>query len=480
MSSHPVFPPARGGTAKTEATPAAAGKAASPPARRNLLLSCLSLLGLASLCYLLGAAVMFFELPSSPFLRRAFVGGAAWYEGKQAPEGPDDQLPPLTVGRIDRPDKTYDGYTLCMYGTGSRGVLVNMRGEVVHRWHVPFHEVWADPPHLRGRIDDASVYFNDGHIYPNGDLLVLLEGPADFSVGGSGNPTNGYGLARLDKDSRVLWKYARNTHHDVDVGEDGTVYAITNEVVTKVPPGLEYIPTPCMVDYVDIISPEGKELKRIPLLEALNDSPYAPLLCMLERPSPKGGVMPPGAMATALFDDPRRRDVLHTNAVKVLSRALAPAFPLFKPGQLLVSLRHLDALAVLDPESGKVVWAARGPWRAQHDPSFLDNGRLLLFDNVGSPRGSRVLEYEPRTQAFPWAYPGASGKPFFSQIRGMCQRLANGNTLIVSSVNGEAFEVTPDQEVVWSCSSGGVTLYRARRYSPEQLPFLKGGPRARP
>jgi hypothetical protein len=172
--------------------------------------------------------------------------------------------------------------------------------------------------------------------------------------------------------------------------------------------------------------------------------------------------------------------VLHTNAVKVLPRALASAFPQFKPGQLLISLRSLDALIVLDPTSEKVVWAARGPWRAQHDPSFLANGHLLLFDNLGSPRGSRVLEYDPQTQAFPWSYPGSDGTPFFSRIRGMCQRLPNGNTLIVNSDGGEVFEVTADREVVWSCSCGRVELNRARRYTPDQLHFLKGGPRARP
>jgi hypothetical protein len=297
------------------------------------------------------------------------------------------------------------------------------------------------------------------------------------------NPSPGYGLVKLDKDSRVLWKYRDKCHHDVDVGEDGTVYALINEIVQEMPAGLEHIPTPCMVDCVDVVSSEGKQIKRIRLLEAVKDSPYAPLLCMLERPKWFGDVAPPAppGVTPELFpDENRRRDVLHTNTVKVLRRAMAPAFPQFRAGQLLVSPRHLDALVVLDPETEKVVWAARGPWRAQHDPSFLANGHLLLFDNMGSPHGSRVLEYDPQTQAFPWSYPGESGTPFFSRVRGMCQRLANGNTLIVNSDGGEAFEVTPSHEVVWSCSCGSDELNRARRYTPDQLPFLKGGPRAWP
>jgi hypothetical protein len=437
----------------------------------------LRLLGLLSLAYLFGAAVIFFELPSSSFLRRAFMGGLTWYEIKQAPPPVNGKLSPLTTGRVDNPDKTCDGFTLCMYGTGSRALLVNMNGDVVHQWHIPFTELWPDPPHLHGPIDDAAVYFNDGHIYPNGDLLVVIEGPINTR-----NSSNGYGLARLDKDSHIIWKYAEKCHHDVDVAEDGTIYALVNEMTDKVPQGLEDIPTPCMIDFVDVISPEGKRLKRISLLEAIMDTPYTPLFCPLEKQRRFTDAKTPApaiAKSSPSLEDPRRRDVLHTNAVKVLNHALAPKFPLFKAGQLLISPRNLDTVAVLDPDSSKVIWAARGPWRSQHDPSFLDNGHLLLFDNLGSPGGSRVLEYDPQTQEFPWSYPGEQGAPFLSRIRGMCQRLPNGNTLIVNSDGGEVIEVTRDREVIWSCSSGGVELNRARRYMREQLPFLKGGPRAR-
>jgi hypothetical protein len=455
---------------KEEATAIKGRPTASAP-RQSRWLRWVSLFGLMSLVYLLGAAVMFFDLPSSSFLRRGFVGGVAWYEARPGPQHLEVRPPLRNVGQADQPDKTCDGFTLCMYGVGSQAVLVNMHSEVVHRWHVPFSQVWPDPPHLRGPIDDAWVYYNDGHVYPNGDLVVVIEGPIDVR-----NASNGFGLARLDRDSHVLWKYAEKCHHDVDVGEDGTIYAIVNETVWTVPKGLERIPLPCLVDVIHVISPEGKTLKKIPVLEAIHDSPYAALLGVYERPRTIGEA----PQLNAVQDDVRDRDVLHTNAVRVLSRALAPKFPMFKAGQILISPRSLDAIAVLDPDSGKAVWAARGPWRAQHDPSFLDNGHLLLFDNLGSPGGSRVLEYDPHTQAFPWSYPGQTGKPFLSRIRGMTQRLPNGNTLVVNSDGGEVLEVTSARDVVWSCSSGGVEFKRARRYMPAQLPFVKGDARARP
>jgi hypothetical protein len=457
---------------------AAAPGAGAPSSGRGgrLIRRCLSLLGLMSLCYLAGAAVSYFNLPTSSFLHRAFQGGMAWYEVKQASPGADAPRLAMSVGRIDKPGKTCDGFTLCMFGTDSRAVLLNMRGDVVHEWHVPFSRLWPQPTHLGGRVDDAQVYFNDGHLFPNGDLLVVVEGPIDLA-----NPSNGCGLARLDRDSNVLWKYGQKCHHDVDVGEDGTVYALTNEVLKEAPRGLEYLPTPCLIDLVDVISPEGKGVKRIPVLEAFRDSPYAALLCPLEKAAQDGGTATQGM--SPFMAERQRLDVLHMNSVKVLSRALAPKFPLFKAGQLLIGPRNLDVIAVLDPDSGRVTWAARGPWRAQHDPSFLDNGHLLLFDNLGSPRGSRVLEYDPQTQSFPWSYPDpARQEPaFLSRIRGMSQRLPNGNTLIVNSDGGEVFEVTADHEVVWTCSTPSkLELNRARRFTPDQVPFLKGDQRARP
>jgi hypothetical protein len=443
--------------------------------RRNRLVSFLALIGLVSLSYLLGAAAIFFELPSSSFLRRAFVGGVTLYErrGSQSPSEESFSLP--SVGQIDTSGKACYGYTLCMYGSGARAVLVNMRGDAVHQWQVPFSQLWPAPTHVHGRIEDTSVYFNDGYVFPNGDLLAVLEGPTNLQ-----NVSPGYGLVKLDKDSRVLWKYAEKCHHDVDVAEDGTIYALVNEIVERVPPALAYVPTPCIVDCVDVLGPQGQRIKRIPLLEAFLESPYAALFGKLERAGTARGTASAGSGMALYTDDVQRRDVLHTNAVKVLRRKLAPKFPLFKAGQLLVSARQLDAIAVLDPDSGKVVWAAHGPWRAQHDPSFLDNGHLLLFDNLFSERGSRVLEYDPQTQAFPWVYPGEKGKPFLSELRGMCQRLPNGNTLIVNSQAGEAFEVTPDREVVWTCSYNFAEFYRVRRYTPEQLPFLGRDRQVRP
>jgi hypothetical protein len=437
----------------------------SSPPRSKRFSTFLFLLGIACLCYVLGAAAMFFELPSSGYLGKAFVGLRAWNERREVVSQIVDQKPPrLSKHKIDKPEKTFDGFTLCTFvsttTSSTQAILVDMRGEVVHRWAIPFSRVWSKPPHLSVSVHDSLVCIFGTHLYDNGDLLIVFHGLESAS--------NGYGLVKLDKDSNIVWSYAARVHHDVDVGEDGTIYAVKHDVLDVAPKGLEFIATPFLSDYLVLLSPEGKELRKpISLVEAFRDSPYALLLSPHERAKRHGSL--PGAPS----------DFLHTNCVQVLGREIASKFPYFKKGHVLISLREIDTLAMLDPQSGVISWATQGLWRRQHDAHFLDNGHLLLFDNLGSPRSSRVLEYDPKSQAFLWSYPSETGTPFVSKERGMSQRLPNGNTLIVNSEGHELMEVTSEKEVVWSCTFDSF-ISSGRRYSPSQLTFLKGGTRARP
>jgi hypothetical protein len=403
------------------------------------------------LSYVLGAAVVHFKLPTSDYLLAAFAGGEAWHERQNALA---EKLPPAgqpALPDVDKPDKTFDGFTLYTTNVGTEATLLNMRGAVVHRWEAPFGRAWSRAPHVRYAVPEDKIYIFGCYLFPDGGLLVVYHA--------SGDTPYGYGLAKLDRDSRVVWTYAANAHHAVDVGDDGTIYVLTQQIVHEMPSGLEFFTTPALVDYLVLLSPDGAELKKIPLLEALRDSPYAALL------------------PTRMANLDKAWDILHTNFVEVLRPTLTPYFPQFRAGQVLISFRELDALAVVDTDSGAAVWAARGPWRAQHDPHFLSDGHLLVFDNRGSARESRVLEYDPQTQACPWSYSSEGSPSFTSVIQGRSQRLPNGNTLIVNSKDGVLMEVTRAKELVWSCQCHAHVPF-ARRYAADQLTFLKE--RARP
>jgi hypothetical protein len=450
------------------------------------VLACLSVLGVAGLGYVFGAAVMFFQLPSSDFLHQAFTGGKAWHERGNPVVTPF--VPPEGEVRegltVDEPSRTYDGFTLFTTTEGPRATLLDMRGKVVHQWELPFRRAWPRPPHVRDPLRDEQIHWFRCHLFPNGDLLAIYQVDSDTPCG--------YGLVKLNKDSKLLWKYEGRVHHDLDVDEKGTIYTLTHQLKRSAPPGLDYLPTPYVADSLVVLSPDGREVASVPIEEAFRDSAYALLVstAIAEQAVPKDRPTVPSGF-DALLRPASKGDLFHANSVKVLTRALGRRFPLFRAGQLLISLRSLHAIAVLDVRKRSVVWAALGPWRIQHDAEFLDNGHLLLFDNHGWGKGCRVIEYDPVTQAIPWAYSDADASPFHAPFRGMKQRLPNGNTLIVDPDNRRLFEVTRSKELVWEnfCSFPPVpanqkprarAITSARRYSADELTFLKGVARARP
>ena len=142
-------------------------------------------------------------------------------------------------------------------------------------------------------------------------------------------------------------------------------------------------------------------------------------------------------------------DLFHTNAVKILDGAGSERSAIFSNGNLLLTIRNLDLIAILDPKRERLVWALSGMWHRQHEAVVLATGNMLLFDNLGMRDHSRVIEFDPLTQEIVWSYGGEPDERFFSYCCGSNQRLSNGNTLITDTWNGRAFEVTADKEVVW-------------------------------
>src|SRR5262249_2147899 len=177
------------------------------------------------LVFLGGAAVMFFELPLSDFLGKAFAGARAWHERGQSstpplsPDAADGEMREITV---DDAEKTYDGFTLYTTTEGARAMLIDMRGTVVHRWELPFSRAWPQAPHIENPLPDEQIHWFRCHLYANGDLLAIYHAEGDTPYG--------YGLVKLDKDSKLLWAYANNAHHDLDVGDDGTIYTLTQKL----------------------------------------------------------------------------------------------------------------------------------------------------------------------------------------------------------------------------------------------------------
>jgi Arylsulfotransferase (ASST) len=306
--------------------------------------------------------------------------------------------------------RAFPGFNLAASAHASQALLLDMQGRARHRWSIDSREVWPDLKVGRGTAHYAE-YWRRAELLPGGDLLAIWEY---------------IGVVRIDRSSRLKWASPNGAHHDLAVAADGTIYVLTREA--KVVPAINPR-DPVDLDFVAVLSPDGKELRRISLLSTFEDSDYAAILA---RMASEG-------------------DILHANSVGILDGRLAERSAAFRAGNLLISFRSLDLVAILDIETEKIVWVLLGPWRAQHSPRMLENGRMLVFDNFAGMRvgASRVLEIDPFTQAIAWRYGERSGQEIFSASNGQADRLANGNTLIVESNSGRAIEVTPDGERVW-------------------------------
>jgi hypothetical protein len=150
-------------------------------------------------------------------------------------------------------------------------------------------------------------------------------------------------------------------------------------------------------------------------------------------------------------------DLTHINSLQELPENpwFAAGDARFRPGNLLLSARNLNAAFIVDRPSGEIVWWFSEGLDMQHEalmngPGLPEPGRIQVFNNrlhsFSDDRQTEVLEIDPRDGKVAWRYRLAG---FFSPTSGTQQALANGNVLITSTRGGRAFEVTRSGEIVW-------------------------------
>lgn len=155
---------------------------------------------------------------------------------------------------------------------------------------------------------------------------------------------------------------------------------------------------------------------------------------------------------------------------------------------ILVSLRNIGRIAVIDREKKILVWMSpKGMFQRQHDARWLDDGRILVFNNnelinfldLGGIRPSTVMTVDPeknRSQII------ASGPgyplPWGTSIMSGAQLLSNGNLWVTLSLQGQMIEVDPSNRVVQrfivhptSIEESNTVIFRSAFY--EKFPVAK-------
>ena len=325
---------------------------------------------------------------------------------------------------IYKPDKCYKSYTLYSSRQTEVANLIDMEGNIVHRWSYPQGYTW-----------------HYAELLPNGHLGAIIKEEE--------NRVDGM-LIELDWENNLVRRMDVPAHHDLQWMENGNFVILCREYVSNEAVHSDDTKS----DYYVEITPDDRVV-----WEWHTDEHALKLKNFVDVQYPR-----------------KERDWAHTNTVEVLpDNALAEEDPRFRKGNVIFSMRNVDTIGVIDKETGEVVWAwGPGILDKQHMPTMLENGNILVYDNGTARKFTRILEIAPATGEIVWEYRADPPKSFFSPTRGSNQRLPNGNTFIAESDSGRLFEVTREGEMVWEFLNPDLTkagkrmpLYRSIRYSSE-------------
>ncbi len=331
-------------------------------------------------------------------------------------------------------------FTDSNYSAPGEVQLLNTRGDIVHTWKTKYQPLAA-------------------YLQTDGTLVITMTPPIDQMKEPGGGTT---GLIQiLDWDSSVKWEYADSEmNHDIEILADGSIaYTKWEKAPTafanRVRGGFNQFPN-IYTNGIVVVNRDKEIVWEWNMYEHFDAARY-----------PLNAFTP-------------RSDWAHLNSIRYIADN-----PITHTPAYLISIRHLNELALIDIETGDIIWESPvNTFGMQHDATLLENGNMLVFDNgmfKTWPRPgflSSVTEFNPVTNKVVWTYEGG-GTPiertlFNSSIMGGAQRLANGNTLITQSTAGRIFVVTPEKKVVWDFrndfydeSGHSRIVFKARNYSAE-------------
>lgn len=338
--------------------------------------------------------------------------------------------------QLVQPDLAMPGYRAFLgYDSdlGSYSVrLFDADAQQIHVWPVDYHAFLPDSSAPVG----ANAHGME--IFPDGSLAVVFE-------------AGGQAMVRMDACGDPMWITEGFFHHSIHPGDDGLLWSWLNRSA-----GLGHR------EGVVAVNPDTGAIEReIPLEEVANAldrnaidlSVTEGFTFQRRAPYPRGVI----------------HDVFHANDVEPLSASMAEAFPQFEAGDLLISLRNLNYVGVLDPDTLELKWGQHGPWIRQHDPDFTAEGRIEVYNNNTGRGRSSITSIDPQTGETVALF--ASGEnPYYSGPQGKQQVLPNGNYLILVADEGRAIELSSDGKLVFEYKNMVRDGVSGRMFNSQWLP----------
>src|SRR5699024_7405814 len=162
-------------------------------------------IALLFLAFIGGGLVVVAKLPPAQFLEHAYTAGTALFEKKTDYNNilhTNFWNPSRTEQRgvtIYDPQRANPGYTLYTSADCSCARLIDMQGNVLYEWRVPYSKVWTPDAAVKTPVPDDHVLMREARLYPNGDLLGLYIAAGDSPYG--------YGIVKVDSETNVIWSY---------------------------------------------------------------------------------------------------------------------------------------------------------------------------------------------------------------------------------------------------------------------------------
>ena len=390
----------------------------------------LFVIGLCAMAFLYGVATMQYEIFPYRVLKEAKLGVEAWAamdrnnsRYPKAFEKFEEGAPAQPTAKHLSGEKSHENI-LVTGGPyqmmercptwGCMAWIADRSGKVLHAWEVNLDDLWSGLQGIGGDVSHLSLYPVGMALGSDGSLVVSFQGRETYPVQ--------IGIMKVDRQGKVLWKRFDRSHHWITADAAGQIYtpAAAFERELKGIGGTR-VDLKCKtgesgVDSIRVLSPDGKPLRELKVMDAVMKSGYSGLFYAIRE----------GCNPT------------HLNSIALASPQVARAIPGAAPGDLLVSLRETNAVALLDGRTAAVKYLVSGRTAAQHGPQFLPDGTVLVFDNLGGDKtlgGTRVARIDLVKGTAQTVFPRESHKevlPVWSETAGHIDVSPDGKRALVS------------------------------------------------
>jgi len=261
------------------------------------------------------------------------------------------------------------------------------------------------------------------HIFPDGSVIFNMQ-------------ERGGAIVKVDACSNVVWNLEGPFHHVISPDEHGYFWSFSGHS------------GPYDQNMVKVSQETGEIVQTIDMEKVRQANPGLNIWNL------------------ALFGDKGAGHMTHGNDIEPLPSHLAPDFPDFEPGDLVISYATTNLIFVLDPETLGVKWWRVGISDFQHDPDWEAGGKISIYSNNAHrsvKEFSDIVTINPQTMEFQVTLEGAD-MGFKSDANGRHQLTPFGTRYVTSSKQGWAFEVDETGKIVSSFVntidlSGGLALH---------------------